>query len=318
MARYRRFVGSTGPGGKTVALAGALLVAVAASACAPTASASRPDSATSIVDVVAGENFWGSLASQLGGSRVTVTSVVSDPNADPHEYETSPTDARAFATADLVILNGAGYDDWGAKLVAAQPEARRRVFTVATLLAKKAGDNPHFWYDPAAVYRVVDQITTEYETLRPKEAAYFAARHADVEADLAPYRARLAAIRARFSGQPVAATESIFEYLAGYLHLDLVSPSPFMKAVAEGVDPPSSSVATFDRLIDDRAFTVLVYNSQTVTPLTSTIKQQAEQKNIAEVAVSETIQPPTDTFEQWMDGELDALTNALDAKTVDR
>jgi zinc/manganese transport system substrate-binding protein len=296
-----------------VALAGALLVSM--TACT---SSTINSSSSHVLDVVAGENFWGSLASQLGGTEVNVTSVVSDPNADPHEYETSPADARAVTGADFVILNGAGYDDWGSKLLSAQPETGRKVLTVATLLGKKAGDNPHFWYDPAYVFRVINQITSDYEVLRPKEAAYFAARHAAVESDLSGYRSRLRSITAHFSGKPVAATESIFQYMANYLHLDLVSPYPFMKAVAEGVDPPASSVATFDRQIQDKAFDVLVYNIQTVTPLTTTIKEQAAEQDIPVIGVSETIQPPTDSFEQWMDGELDTLTNALNARVLAR
>jgi zinc/manganese transport system substrate-binding protein len=296
------------------------LLALGLAACgtpSPGSAGTAPDSSTTL-SVVAGENFWGSLASQLGGSKVSVTSIVSDPNADPHEYETSPADARAFAAANFVILNGAGYDDWGAKLLAAQPVSGRKVFTVATLLDKKAGDNPHFWYDPAYVFRVIDQITADYISLRPSQSAYFTARHSAVESALAGYRARLRSITAQFSGRPVAATESIFQYLADYLHLDLVSPYPFMKAVAEGVDPPASSVATFDRQIQDKAFDVLVYNIQTVTPLTTTIKEEAAQQNIPVIGVSETIQPPTDTFEQWMDEELDTLTNALNAPILGR
>jgi zinc/manganese transport system substrate-binding protein len=263
------------------------------------------------VQVVAGENFWGSLAAQLGGSKVNVTSIVSDPNADPHEYETSPADARAFTAADFVILNGAGYDDWGAKLLSAQPNAERTVLTVAQYLGKKPGDNPHFWYNPGYVFRVIDKITEDYQALRPQEATYFAARHVALESALAPYRSRLRSITAHYSGQPVAATESIFQYLADYLHLDLVSPPAFMKAVAEGVDPPAASVASFDRQIQDKRFGVLVYNTQTVTPLTTMIKEQADSQDIAVIGISETIQPPTESFQRWMEDELDTLTDAL-------
>lgn len=291
----------------SVALVGTLVLILPACRSTTTDAASS----TGTLSVVAGENFWGSLAAQLGGTKVAVTSVLSDPNADPHEYETSPVDARAFAAANFVILNGAGYDDWGVKLLSAQPEPGRRVLTVATLLGKKAGDNPHFWYDPSDVFKVINRITADYQSLRPSQAAYFSARHRVVESALAPYRARLQNVIAHFSGRPVAATESIFQYMADYLHLDLVSPDSFMQAVSEGVDPPASSVATFDRQIQDRAFDVLVYNTQTVTPLTSTIKQLAAHQGIAVIGVSETVEPPTDSFEKWMDGELDTLTHAL-------
>jgi zinc/manganese transport system substrate-binding protein len=252
----------------------------------------------------------------LGGSRVQVASIVTDPNADPHEYESNPADARLLATADYVVLNGAGYDDWAGKLLAAQPVAGRKVLTVATLLRKKDGDNPHFWYDPAYVFEVIDRITADYKVLEPKESSYFESRYKAVQEDLAPYRQRLTYIQQHFAGTRVAATESIFQYMAQYLHLGLVTPYPFMEAVAEGNDPPTASEATFEQQIQAKAFNVLVYNVQTVTPLTTGIKEQTAQKDIQVIGVSETIQPPIATFEEWMDGELDSLANALDANAL--
>jgi len=264
--------------------------------------------------VAAAEDFWGSIAAQLGGSRVHVTSIVTDPNTDPHEYETSPADARLLAGADEVILNGAGYDDWAEKLLRAQPAPGRRVLTVATVLGKKNGDNPHFWYDPADVFTVMRRITADYEAIDPGAASYFSVRSGVVQQAFAPYRARLAALRLRFAGAPVASTESVFAPMAQYLHLDLITPSAFMEAVAEGNDPPARAEATFVNQIRAKAFRVLVYNTQTVTPLTTTIKAQAAASGRAVVGVSETIEPPTSTFERWMDSELDALLGALAAK----
>jgi zinc/manganese transport system substrate-binding protein len=274
-------------------------------------SPAAPAGSARVLNVVAAENFWGSLASQLGGRQVDVTSIVSDPNADPHEYETNPSDARLFASADFVIENGAGYDSWSDKLLAAQSRAGRTVLDVASFLGRPKGANPHFWYNPAYVFRVIDRITSDYESLEPAERRYFAARHAAVESALAGYRAELGSLARRFAGTKVAATESIFVYLASYLGLQLVTPSAFMDAVAEGVDPPASSLATFDRQIDAKAFGVLVYNTQTVTPLTTNIRNAATALHIPVVGISETMQPPGTTFEQWMVGELERLGAAL-------
>src|ERR1700732_5185742 len=146
-----------------------LLSAPLAACGAPPAGASSGKT----LQVIAGENFWGSIAAQLGGSHVAVTSIVTNPNTDPHEYESSATDARAFATADYVILNGAGYDDWGQKLLSGNPSQSRKVFTVADLLQKKAGDNPHFWYNPGWVERVADRITADYQALDAADSGYF-------------------------------------------------------------------------------------------------------------------------------------------------
>jgi zinc/manganese transport system substrate-binding protein len=293
--------------------AAVLLLAAVLGGCASTAASAG---SAGVINVVAAENFWGSIAAQLGGAKVHVISIVSDPNTDPHEYESSPADARELAGAEYVILNGAGYDDWADKLLSAQPESGRRVLTVATLLGKKDGDNPHFWYNPAYVFAVMSRITADYKAIDPGEASYFSSQYAFVQQAFAPYRERLAYVRQHFAGEQVAATESIFQYMAQYLHLDLVTPYPFMEAVAEGNDPPAQSEATFVNQIQAKAFRVLVYNVQTVTPLTTTMKEQTAAQDIPVIGVSETIQPPIATFQDWMDGELDSLINALNANAL--
>src|SRR5256714_10031534 len=176
------------------------------------------------LQVIAGENFWGSIAAQLGGSHVAVTSIVTNPSTDPHEYESSATDARAFATADYVILNGAGYDDWGQKLLSANPSASRKVLTAADLLNKKAGDNPHFWYKPDWVDRVADRITADYQALDAADAGYFSRQREAFRTALNPYHDAIAHIRSSFSGVPVGSTESIFAYMSQALRVTLILP----------------------------------------------------------------------------------------------
>jgi zinc/manganese transport system substrate-binding protein len=264
---------------------------------------------------VAGENFWGSIAAQLGGSHASVTSIVTDPNADPHEYESSINDARAFAQADYVILNGAGYDSWGQKLLDANPVDGRKVLTVATLLGKKEGDNPHFWYNPTYVEQVANQITSDYQALDPADAAYFTQQRNTFETALSQYHQHIDEIKRLFAGRKIGATESIFVYMANALGLDLISPPAFMDAVAEGNDPPASSVVQFEQQIQQKQLSVLVYNVQTVTDVTNTIKQLASQQHIPLVGVSETIQPASASFQQWQTTQLLALQDAL-ANTV--
>src|SRR3989442_10245211 len=199
-------------------LAATLLSGLLTACGAPPAGASSDKT----VQVIAGQNFWGSIAAQLGGTHVSVTSIVTNPNADPHEYEISTRDARAFATANYVILNGAGYDDWGAKLLSANPNQGRKVFTVADLLHKKAGDNPHFWYSPDYVEQVADRITADYQALDSADSSYFSQQRAALRSALQPYHDRVAKVRSSFSGVPVGATESIFVYMAQALGLNLV------------------------------------------------------------------------------------------------
>lgn len=265
----------------------------------------------SLIQVVAGENFWGSIASQLGGNRVHVLSVVTDPNADPHEYESSAATARAFADARYVVLNGAGYDAWAQRLVAASSGEHRRVMVVADLLGKPPGSNPHFWYNPQFVERVADRITADYVAIDPASADYYRARRVALERSLGPYHALIAKIRNHFHDRPVGSTESIFVYLADALGLKLLSPAPFMEAVANDTDPAVSSVIAFEGQIDQHRIRLLVYNSQTVTAVTTRMKQLAVAHHVPVVAISETIQPPSASFQDWQTKQLVRIAAAL-------
>jgi zinc/manganese transport system substrate-binding protein len=290
-----------------------LLVAVLAiGAC----GGPSPVASTGSIKVVAGQNFWGSIAAQLGGSKASVQSVVSDPNADPHEYETNTNDARAFADANFVILNGAGYDAWATKLLSSNPSSHRTVLIAADLLGKKAGDNPHFWYNPDYVTRIADQITADFKSIDSTDAAYFDQQRAAFTTGLKPYTQRLAEIKAKFAGVAVAATESIFVYMATALGLNLISPTEFMNAVAEGNDPPASAVVDFQNQITKKQAKVLVYNVQTATAVTTNIKHLAALADIPVVGVSETLQPETATFQDWQLSQLLALQNALNAAAL--
>ena len=264
-----------------------------------------------MVNVVAAENFWGSLVSQLGGAHVRVLSIVTDPNTDPHDYESSAAAARAVAEAGYVIQNGAGYDDWMSKLVAASPDPARRVFDIGAYLGKHPGDNPHLWYDPDYVTAAENHIEADLKALDPRDRAYFTARRRATDSAFGAVRAELAQIRRTDGGKPVASTESIFVYLARYLGLKLISPPAFMNAVSEGNDPPAASVAGFTRQLSARQADVLVYNKQTATALTTSIRELAARNHIPVVGVTETIQPPGTSFERWFSGELAALRRAL-------
>jgi zinc/manganese transport system substrate-binding protein len=276
-----------------------------------TATQQRPG----VINVIAAENFWGSLVSQLGGTHVRVLSIVTNPSTDPHDYESSASAARAVAEAGYVIQNGAGYDDWMSKLLAASPSTGRRVFNIGAYLGKHPGDNPHLWYNPDYVTAAENHIEADLKALDPRDKAYFTARRKATDAAFAGVRAQLAQIRHTDAGRPVASTESIFVYLARYLGLKLITPPAFMNAVSEGNDPPAASVAQMTRQLSARQADVLVYNKQTATALTTSIRELAARNHIPVVGVTETIQPPGASFERWFAGELAALSQALGGGT---
>jgi zinc/manganese transport system substrate-binding protein len=274
------------------------------------------NSTSNVIKVVAAENFWGSLVSQLGGTHVNVTSIVTDPNADPHEYESNAADAIAIANAQFVIVNGAGYDTWALQLVSASNTPHQVVLNVQELINQPVGANPHFWYSPYYVNDTVDAMYKDLCSIDPALTAYFTQQYTSLKASLGVYNERIDEIKQQFGATKVASTESIFVYLANATGLDLVSPPAFMDAVAEGNDPPAQSIVQFDNLITNKTISMLVYNEQTVTPLTQSIKSLAAQYNIPIVGVTETIQPSDVAFQVWMNAELLAIQNALNAQAL--
>ena len=291
------------------------LVLLSAVACRTNAGISTTSQGITIsggvIQVVAGENFWGSIAAQLGGVHANVISIVTDPNADPHEFETNIADALDFAHANYVILNGAGYDTWGQKLLDANPSNGRKVLNVADLLGKTEGDNPHFWYDPDYVQQVIKKITVDYKSLDPMDAAYFSQQQTTLENALIPYQQLIGSLKQTYGGTQIGGTESIVVYLANTLGLDLISPPEFTNAVSEGNDPPTQSVAKFEQQISQQEISVLIYNNQTATAVTTNLKQLAARQGIPVVGISETMEPPETTFQDWQDAQLGTLQNAL-------
>jgi zinc/manganese transport system substrate-binding protein len=291
-------------------------IAVLAVVAACSGPASSGGSGGSALKVVAAENFWGSIAVQIGGSHANVQSVLTDPNADPHLYPSNTNDSRAIATADVVIVNGAGYDNWAVDMIAAGKSGSRKVLNVAETLGKKEGDNPHFWYSPAWVAQIADKITATFKSADSADSAYFDQQRSALDAALKPYRDRVAEIKQKFTGVKVGATENIFVYLAAATGLDLISPPEFMQAVAEGTEPPANTVIQFEKQIQQKEAKVLVYNVQTGMATTTNIKHMAAAADIPVVGVSETLQPESATFQEWQLAQLIALENALNADTL--
>lgn len=275
---------------------------------------SKPTStnATAPISVVVAENFWGSIVSQVGGDRIQVTSIITNPNTDPHDYEPKPTDARRFANARYVILNGAGYDAWGQKLLAANPVNERQVLNIGELVGKTEKDNPHLWYNPEYVKRVVDQIVTDLKKLDPTDATYFdQQRQKFLTVGLKDYNDTINNIKQKYKGTAVGSTESIFAYLATALDLNLTTPPKFMTAISEGQAPTAIDKATFDQQITSKQIKVLVFNSQNSTPDINVLKQKAQTAGIPIVPIAETLTPATASFQDWQVKQLQDLQQAL-------
>ncbi len=294
-------------------LATLVLTAVLLAACGGSGgSSSSGGGGSGKLNVVAAEDFWGSIAAQLGGDKVEVTNVITNPAADPHDYEPTSEDAKTFAVAQMSIVNGLGYDEWATKLLEASPGEGRVELNVGDVLGLEDGDNPHQWYSPESVHAVIDAIVAAYKEALPGNDAYFDEQQQEFETEgLAEYEQTIAAIKAKYAGSPVGASESIFEPLAPALGLELVTPRGFMDAIAEGTEPTPQEKATADEQLKDRQIDLWVYNSQNTTPDVKRLNEEAEAAGIPIATVTETMTPEGASFQQWMVRELKGIEAAL-------
>lgn len=267
---------------------------------ASTAPSSAAPSTSTPIGVVAGENFWGNIASQIGGDRVTVKSIISDPDADPHEYESDAADAAALSSASLVIENGIGYDDFMSKLLSAQPKSGRVVLSVQKILnVTGTAPNPHIWYDTARIPTVAHAIEQQLATISPADASTFAANEQTFDAALKPIDATVAQIKAKYAGTKIAYTERVPGYLTTAAGLKLGMPTGFTEAVEQGNDPSPADNVAFENAIKTKAVKVLLYNGQVTDAETTKIKQLANTAGVPVVGVTETIPPTDHDYQSW-------------------
>jgi zinc/manganese transport system substrate-binding protein len=252
-------------------------------------------------------------------------SVITDPNVDPHEYESNPQNAVAVANAQMIIENGVGYDNWMTRLIAASSyNPNQVVLNVGNLLGVSVDDpdygvnasvkfsNEHFWYNPVFVNKTVNAMYKDLVGIDPSDTSYFRQNYRTLNASLYSYMKIEAEIKAKFAGSHVAATETIFLFMSNATGLDVVTPFTFMKAVAEGNDPSAQDVATFQNQLQTQGYVKeLVYNNQTVSPLTNSMYVLAQQNHIPIARISETLSPVGLTFQQWMTNELNGILNGL-------
>jgi zinc/manganese transport system substrate-binding protein len=242
---------------------------------------------------------------------VHVTSIITNPNADPHAYEPTPADGRTIATSQLVIVNGVGYDPWAPKLLAADPGSRT-VLNVGDLLGLKEGDNPHRWYNPADVQAVITAYVGDLSKVDPADAGYFQAQQTQFDtAALKPYDDLIAQIKAKYSGAPVGASESIFSVLAPALGLDVLTPYSFLKAISEGTDVSAADKTTIDNQIKAHQIKIYVYNSQNTTPDVQAQLDECKTGNIPTTTITETLTPQTATYQDWQTAQLQGILDAL-------
>jgi zinc/manganese transport system substrate-binding protein len=292
----------------TLLLAGCGSTSSKGTSAGSTTSAAAPGP----VNVVASSNVWGDITKQIGGERVSVTSILSDPNADPHQYEADAKTGAAISKAQLVVENGLGYDDFMEKLLAASPNANRTVLNAADVMKISGSDaNPHIWYDIAKIPDVASAIADQLGKLDPADAATFTANAKTFTDGLAPVTAGIDNIKAKYPDAPVGYTERVPGYLVDAAGLKLVTPASFAKSIEDGNDPSVADNSAMDAALKGKTIRVLLYNGQVTSPATDAVKQLAQSAGVPVVGVTETLPPTDKNFQAWQLRQINEITTAL-------
>ena len=259
--------------------------------------------------IVAAEAVYGDIAAQVGGDAVSVTSILSNPAQDPHLFEAGASAARAIADAQLVIHNGAGYDPWMNKLLSAIGNRDRAILVVADLAHAAPGANPHLWYDLDAVTALAEAIADRLPAPDKADKMKSLDRLVAFEASMLKLAERVAALKGKYAGVPVAATEPVFDYMARNIGLEMRNPA-FQRAVMNDTEPSARDVAAFEDDLRQHRVRVLLYNLQATGTVPDRMRRIAEESHIPVVGVSE-VEPPGMRYQDWMSMQLDALEKAL-------
>ncbi|MDE2335403.1 MAG: zinc ABC transporter substrate-binding protein [Rhodospirillales bacterium] len=268
-----------------------------------------PALAAAPIRIVAAERVYADVASQIGGNTVAVTAILSNPDQDPHLFEASPSVARALARADIAIANGAGYDSWMTALLRATRRRGRVVIVAARLIGRRRGDNPHIWYDPTTMPAFARRLAATLENRDPVHAAADRGRLAAFEASMAPIETRIALLRARLAGTPVAATEPVFDDMLRALGMTVLE-GRFQIAVMNATEPSAADIAAFETDLRERRVRLLVTNAQVADPIARRMARIAREAGIPVLPAAET-EPPGMSYQRWMLAMLAAVERAL-------
>lgn len=266
------------------------------------------------IPVVAAENFYGDIVSQIGGKHVSVINILSDPNVDPHTYESNVNQVKAIARARLVVANGGGYDDWMDKLIASTPDETRKVIKGFDVAPIRLPNNEHVWYSPTNIRAIATTVTDNLKAIDASHTAEYETNLQRFKGETMKIDQKLAEIKSKYAGTPIGLTETIFLYQTGAMGLNILTPTEFQKAIAEDNDPPANTVISAENQINHRQIKVLVYNKQTRSNITTKLQDDAQAQHIPTVPVTETM-PGNQTYQSWMIEQLNTLDTGLGQHT---
>jgi zinc/manganese transport system substrate-binding protein len=294
---------------------------VSSGAPASSASASRATgqsaaaASTATITAIGAENEYASVIAQVGGQYVQTSSIMSNPNTDPHTFEASPAVAREIAGAKLVVQNGVGYDDWASTIENAAPGDGREVVNVQQLLKlPDSTPNPHLWYQPSTMPAVANAVARDLAQIDPAHASYYQANAASFVTSLSAWTRALAAFKSAHPGVTVATTEPVADYMLQAAGADNLTPWTFQAGIMNGTDPSPQDVAIQKALFTQHKVKVFLYNQQVTDSLTESYIKLAHDNGIPVVGVYETMPTPGYTYQSWMLAEVNALNKAITSK----
>ncbi len=299
--------------GKGVILAGAAAaLAVAVAGCGTSATPAASANATTVISAIGAENEYANVLAQIGGHYVHVSSILNNPNTDPHTFESSPSVASEVSAAQLIVQNGVGYDTFMNKIESASPNPARKVITAQTVLGlPDSTPNPHLWYDPKTMPAVAKVMAADLSALRPAHKAFFQARLKAFDRSLTPWLNAIAAFKAKYPGTPVATTEPVADYMLQAAGTRNLTPFTFQADIMNGVDPSPQDISLENGFFTQHKVKVFCYNQQVVDALTTSIRQTALKAGVPVVGVYETMPTPGYDYQSWMLAEVNALRKAV-------
>jgi zinc/manganese transport system substrate-binding protein len=293
--------------------AAAAALALVATGCGTGASANA--SGTGTINAIGAENEYANVLTQIGGRYVHVSSILNNPNTDPHTFEASPSVASEVSAATLIVQNGVGYDTFMNKIESASPNAKRKVIVVQNLLGLPDNTpNPHLWYNPKTMPAAAKAMAADLSALQPSHKAYFDANLARFDASLTPWFNAIAQFKATYAGTPVAVTEPVADYMLQAMGMDIRTPFVFQADIMNGVDPSPQDISLENGFFTGHQVKVFCYNQQVVDALTTSIRMTALREGVPVVGVYETMPTPGYDYQSWMLAEIHAIEKAITSK----
>ncbi|MCE5288546.1 MAG: zinc ABC transporter substrate-binding protein [Nocardiaceae bacterium] len=258
--------------------------------------------------VVATTNVWGAIAAAVAGDDATVTSLITDPSADPHSFELGAAQAAELSDADLIVYNGGGYDPYVDQVLESSPDvARVNAFDVRT---DKSDTNEHVWFDYGTVVSVVQGIANALADKDPAHASGYQERAKEFEGSLKSIQDDVQKIAIAHVHAPITETEPVPHYLVTAANLDDVTPPEFQKAIEDGNDPSPASTAAFRDLLESKRAKVLIYNIQAQDSSTQALRDIASKAGVQVVEITETL-PKGMSYLDWQRDTVARLAAAL-------